>query len=367
MKHLSMILFLTGLFFSCKNSIQEDLTPVESLNSNKILIPSTAKLYDGKGAKLSYLEGNFQYEQFAKSLAKILKDKEVRQIIKSEANKKFDGDFDILAKTFLSINLSNDSFKNIYNRNKEGETIESLISGNEKLNISIPLNIEKWNEISKEVLVVVANGAIENETKQLKAFDSKGKTYLIDAKIQPDQPVIVIGNNERIGLDVNKLDKKGAKVAYARNLGNAEIINYIQCPNLSDIESWYFGGPELRFNVVVYNVSYSTAFSPNPLWSTPSRNQASGGYSAYLNLFNWYFNTSHGQNYVVNPFEIDDAGSTQSLTVGVNGTSTQGITASYNITYKAQDKVLAGRLINYLDSAPTTVGDDRIFYKLENQ
>lgn len=364
MKRLSMILFLTVLFFSCKNSLEDDLKP---LNEGNILIPSTAKLFDEKGAKVNYLEGNFQYEQFAKSLAKLLKDKEVRKIIKSEANKKFDGDFDILAKTFLTINLIKDSFKNTYNKNKEGELFEDLINLNEKLNISIPINIEKWNEISKEVLVVVANGAIENQTKQLKAFDSNGKTYLIDGILPPDQPVIVIGNNERVGLNVYKVDRKGAKVAYTRNLGNAEIINYIQCPNLGEIESWYFGGPELRFNVVVYNVSYSTTFSPNPLWSTLSRNQASGGYAAYLNLFNWYFNTSHGQNYQVNSFEIDDAGSTQSLTVGVNGTSTQGVTASYNITYKAQDKVLAGRLIYYLDSAPTTIGDDRIFYKLENQ
>jgi len=284
-----------------------------------------------------------------------------------EANKKFDGDFNILAKTFLSINLSNDSFKNVYNKNREGETIESLINGNDKLNISVPMNIARWDEISKEVLVVVANGAIESQTKHLKAYDSNGKTYLIDAIIEPNQPVIVIGNNERVGLGIEKSDSKAGRVAYTRTTGKAEIINMIQCPNLSQIESWYFGGPELRFNTVVYSVSNAMAFPPGVVWSTPSRGQASAGYATYLNMFNWHYNTSHGQNYHISSFEIDDAGSTQSLTVGVNGTKTQGVTASYNITYKAQDKVLASRLINYLDSAPTSIGDDRIFYKIENQ
>jgi hypothetical protein len=297
----------------------------------------------------------------------MLKSKEVRKIIKSEASKKFDGDFDILVKTFLSINLSNDSFKNVYNKNREGETIKSLINGNDKLNLSVPVNISMWNEITKEVLVVVANGAIESQTKLLKAYDSNGKTYLIDAIIEPNQPVIVIGNNERVGLGIGKSESKGGRVAYSRNTGNAEIIDMIQCPNLSQIESWYFGGPELRFNTVVYSVSNSMAFPPGIVWSTPSRGQASAGYATYLNMFNWHYNTSHGQNYHISSFEIDDAGSTKSLTVGVNGTQTQGVTASYNITYKAQDKVLASRLINYLDSAPTSIGDDRIFYKIENQ
>jgi hypothetical protein len=229
------------------------------------------------------------------------------------------------------------------------------------------VNISMWNEITKEVLVVVANGAIESQTKLLKAYDSNGKTYLIDAIIEPNQPVIVIGNNERVGLGIGKSESKGGRVAYSRNTGNAEIIDMIQCPNLSQIESWYFGGPELRFNTVVYSVSNSMAFPPGIVWSTPSRGQASAGYATYLNMFNWHYNTSHGQNYHISSFEIDDAGSTQSLTVGVNGTQTQGVTASYNVTYKAQDKVLASRLINYLDSAPTSIGDDRIFYKIENQ
>ncbi|MCP1386017.1 hypothetical protein [Runella salmonicolor] len=77
----------------------------------------------------------------------------------------------------------------------------------------------------------------------------------------------------------------------------------------------------------------------------------------------------------IQSYEIDDDGTTQEFTVGVTqGTKASGAgiegsssqTASFKLTYKAQDKKLAGELIHYTKSSPSSIGDGSIQFTLEN-
>lgn len=84
----------------------------------------------------------------------------------------------------------------------------------------------------------------------------------------------------------------------------------------------------------------------------PARQNASNGYTlpsstAVQNLFSWHFDSNHGPDYYLQSYEIDDSGTTQSLTVGVTAGKKDVITgnALFTLTYKAQDKVLKGELI----------------------
>ncbi|HLO44850.1 MAG TPA: DUF3103 family protein [Leadbetterella sp.] len=189
-----------------------------------------------------------EYEDFAKEIARLLSEKDFRKILKEEANKKFDGDYDILFSNFKNVQFKSKKIEDFI-------TSSNVARANEKLNISIPILIENWNESKQEPLVAVAIGVVEKETKFLKAFDSKGKSYILDANIEPNVPVIIIGNNERMNYKEEIKKNKSARTS-----GNYEKITWLKCPNLSDIESWYFGAPELRFDGVVYNNDFSAAF-----------------------------------------------------------------------------------------------------------
>ncbi len=189
---------------------------------------------------------------------------------------------------------------------------------NPKLNISVPVLIGSWNDETQQPLVAIAIGAIEGETKFLKAYDSNGTEYLLDANTEPDVPVIVIGNNERMDGDFQAVEESSNN---ARTSGNLEKMTYLKCPNLNDIESWYFGGPEIRFDGAVYQVGSTSGVQAFTKTQTPSRSSAKSGYSLNQGLFEWYFDNTHGPDYYLQTWEIDDSGTTykftSSVTVGV--------------------------------------------------
>lgn len=113
-----------------------------------------------------------------------------------------------------------------------------------------------------------------------------------------------------------------------RTSGKLERVTYIKCPNLGDIESWYFGGPELRFDGVVYNDNFSSAHQAFTKTQLPSRSNAKDGYTLNQGLFYWYFADHHGPDYYVQSWEIDDSGTTHKFSVGVTTTAKDPITGS---------------------------------------
>lgn len=263
-------------------------------------------------------------------LALSLKQKDIRTFVKEEANKTFDGDFDILVSRVAELKIGNDKFserikKNAPNGYAKGKEVFDNAIKNKKLNVSIPILIDNWDDSRQQPLVAVAIGVSEKETKFLKAFDSNGKTYLLDAKTEPNVPVIVVGNDERLNY---KTQTKKTKMPEHLETTRKSLGLSVQF--LTAIKPWYYGAPELRFEGVVYNDSFSSAFLAfTKMEYPPSRSHASNGYtlSAWtqtLNLFEWHFDANHGPDYYIQSYEIDDDGTTQEFTVGV----TQGTKAS---------------------------------------
>ncbi len=362
------IAILTSITFSCKN--EESLIPASQNIDKEFMIPSTAKIIDEKSARLSYLNGLEDYENLAKDLAKVLSKEAIREKIKFEVQKKFDGDFDILFSNFIKINDNSKSIKDYFS----GEKIQNILK-NEKLNVSIPVKIENW-DTKKQLLVAVWIGADEKNTNKVLAYDSRGKMYLLDVKNEPDVPVIVLGINERMNFEkVVKQDRK------SRTSGNYESITWLKCPNLSAIEPWLNGAPELRFTAVVYNDNFSAAFqSGNNTEYCPSRHHASDGYTLALwtsnqNLFRWYFDENHGPDYYLQVIEEDDNQYSSKLSVGVTATTKTKIEAgesgyegkaNFEISYSPQDEVLKGELIHFSHPNVSIIGDGNISFRLES-
>jgi len=94
----------------------------------------------------------------AKQLASSLNEKEIRQFIKNEALKKFDGDFDILYKDAKSKIVNGKTFQNhlagtgtislsttksMSSTPEQSKKLESIGNYVPLLNIAVPVNIEK--------------------------------------------------------------------------------------------------------------------------------------------------------------------------------------------------------------------------------
>ena len=90
------------------------------------------------------------------------------------------------------------------------------------------------------------------------------------------------------------------------------------------------------------------------------------GFPIEIGLFEWYFDDNHGPDYYIQSFEIDDDGTTQSLTVGVSAGKKDDVsgTASFSFTYKGQDKVLKGELIHYTSQLPKVIADSQIIFEI---
>ena len=250
--------------------------------------------------KKSITEDPATYERFAISLAKTLNEEEVRKFIHDKTMEQFDGDYDILFKdvanhsftdgsTFIEKLANNDD-----NANSQ-EFFESIIENEKRFNIAVPVHCESW-ECSNFIPLV----AIQSKNPETKSFDSNGNIELLDTKTAPDSPVVVVGLNERVDLNGDLLpeiigggnggsgDEPGGIAGPNANRKNCigcfsggggggsggggsggggsgggsggggtdlredkteEKLYKINIPDLSEVEGWVYGKPEIWVKV----------------------------------------------------------------------------------------------------------------------
>ena len=190
-------------------------------------------------------------------------------------------------------------------------------------------------------LVAISIEAIENETTSLRAFDNNGKPYLIDANLEPDLPVIIIGNNERIDDDGVLKTKFGIKSNPLRQENSPEYVYAMKIDNVNDIESWYMGEPEIK--CVISGYRFGTVVSP--VWSgdwTPGRNTIEQEYIPNTFTFTW--TTDYGNYLTYTWMEEDFAGPDKDVNIPITfQATTGGVTSTYSTTIVRanQDKVIA--------------------------
>jgi hypothetical protein len=206
--------FICGVvFIGCKDEGKNEVVdPQSKVVNDEILIPNTAKLFDEKSARKSNVnqditpEIEVMLEDVAKNIAENLDNVQLRKLLKEEALLKRDGDFDILVNSL--INEKSDFQKMVNKKDKQfTDRLKNYIINYPKLNISIPMHIEKWDVNTKQLLVAALRN---HEEDYLVAFGSNKLKMLIDHNKNPDKPVIVVGFNERIELvkTTTKLEKK---------------------------------------------------------------------------------------------------------------------------------------------------------------
>jgi Protein of unknown function (DUF3103) len=275
LKTLSVLAAFSSVFIvACEK--QNDV-PTNEVNS------SVVELNQGK------------YDQdmvdFAKSLAASMKNKDMRAAIKKEASKQFDEDYDILWAKFKEGNVGGTSIEKLVSIKAEVGTT-SLRTVQDRLpllNIAVPVNSDKWNTDNFTPLVaVIPSGVKDKDIKQIKAYDAEGKEFMLDAQKRPDYPVVVVGNNERVTFSEtkgyllkNKFKQEEANLpitladedptggggtytpppttpSYCVNFYNSLAIGAYKSDNLSSIEGWFRGAPELVINILGGDGEYAS-------------------------------------------------------------------------------------------------------------
>lgn len=202
MKNSVLIALLSFIFiFSCS---EPEFGDEPNLDVNNISLKSSSNDY---------------YElkkKFAIALHKAMKDhQEVRQFIKDEALKKFNGDYDVLYNYVSDARVAGSSFRDIIASYYENESdLTELENAVPSLTIFVPklpedsFSAENWN-VAEEVPLVAIRQLGSNKVPLISSDET---SYLLPGGIIPSFPVVVLKRNERITLpnqpSYNNLDTR---------------------------------------------------------------------------------------------------------------------------------------------------------------
>lgn len=170
---------------------------------------------------------NEDLKNFSLAIGRALKgNKDFRNLIKNEALKRYDGDFDVLLSHIASKPIMNNNnqhhalrsdestvlVKDLLNisynidqnnlRSESSSIIDELMKKYPDLQISIPIHADDWDEDSDSIPIItfIPEESVDGVTKELTGYDQNENIVMLDALNAPDFPVIVIGQNERAGF-----------------------------------------------------------------------------------------------------------------------------------------------------------------------
>ena len=241
----SLFVLFVMLLSSCKKEvgINESATIAEDATV------STTSLVTGNAEK------DARKLKVAKALAKALTKLETRQMIKDEALKKFDGDYDILYANAKTKKLPNGKSleEDLFGTAQDISTVDPTL--NIYVTELVGQNAATWNVNTHTPKVVyVPSDYDDMKTPTVTAYDAQGHTYVFDNFKEPTEILVVISDNERVDdkgkLIVGFRPTDGKPVlqtrANYRTDGQPEGVWQVNVPFLKDIESWTNGGPEIE-------------------------------------------------------------------------------------------------------------------------
>jgi hypothetical protein len=179
-KKFYLVALIFGLY-SCQKEISEKISPDKQITQS--------------------LKFNLKKE-FGSAFSKALvQSKELRDVIREEAIKQFDNDYDVLYENIkdkkIGAGTINELISQFYENKSDAELIAKELP---LLTIFVPelpensFSAAKWNT-SNEIPEVAINLPKSNDVFMFKA---DGSDYILDKKYAPAFPVVVIKENERI-------------------------------------------------------------------------------------------------------------------------------------------------------------------------
>lgn len=199
---LSLVIFsaISALMVRCQ--LTEPIRELKTTETETIIISATSQERDRVAL------------DFGKKLAPLLKQEDVRNFIKSEALKQFDGDYDILVQEAFHKtvgNAQNDDGARVItfgelllNQPFNARTTSSNeYETNPLLQLSVPMlpdgtTVDDWRTSTHEPIVIVLTEENDGATGFVEGINSNGNPVIIDVDDPGSEPIIVISENERL-------------------------------------------------------------------------------------------------------------------------------------------------------------------------
>ncbi len=201
--YLSLIITSVAFFMAC--------------DKNEVEYPSK------KDVSSKIKESNQIIESFAKSLAVVLQDNEkCRELIKSEAARKINFDYDVLYMLVKDKDLGNGAtLESLMLNYMDAKDLKFISNSFPTLTIFVPtlpensFSCELWDTKTEIPDVAIRS----NNNLQTYCFDAKGNEYVLDSDEIPGFPIVVLKINERIAVKKNT----GGNSPVLRSMGNLEF------------------------------------------------------------------------------------------------------------------------------------------------
>ncbi|MFC7500950.1 DUF3103 family protein [Nocardioides sp. GCM10030258] len=133
-------------------------------------------------------------DYLAKKLATATASADLRSTIHKAVAKRFDGDEEALWSSLAS----DPSFSAKVAGRDKSSAVTSRAGELPRLQIAVPSNFDSWDPDKFAPLVAYLPQSVDdNDLKTIRAYDAAGNVVELDAHVEPSQPVIVLGLNER--------------------------------------------------------------------------------------------------------------------------------------------------------------------------
>jgi hypothetical protein len=185
---------------------------------------------------------------FARLLSKAVEEKEVRDLLKNEAQKRFDADWDVLYvmvknKPLPSGRTLEQHLQKLSAEINTGQSLQQMEANLPLLTILVPrfekFSAANWNTDAEVPLVVARNLKEMKATGKYKAVDSQGQITELDAHKHPIVPVIFVKDNEALEIIAEK-----EAPATAVTMTHKDIEKYPAVFKYKGM-SYYFSDPTL--------------------------------------------------------------------------------------------------------------------------
>lgn len=198
---------LTILFVGCTNNL-----PDENILTNKEMERAIEKT-----------PYNEAFAGIAQTVSKAMSSSnEFSQIVKELALQKFDGDYDIMLSTIGKKQVSDyvstkgssgtisvaEMFDDLFPADTKTITAEEVIATLTEMypmmQISVPVHADEWEDGYIPTVVFLDENYHDTVTEYVLGYNANGEEVWVDAINEPDVPIIVISENERMGLTVEE-------------------------------------------------------------------------------------------------------------------------------------------------------------------
>jgi len=192
-------------------------------------------------------EQNTKLDVFAQMIAVAAKNENFRSLIKEKVLEQFDFDYDVLWADLATQKITENGkeilVKEFANTILSGtksayKSVDDLLKNIPNPQISIPVNIDKWDDKSYVPLVAYAYFDEQNK-KSLFAYDSNSDKTQLSVTEEPTEPVIVVGLSERVDKNGNLMvGVDGFVIPEDVRISAKEVQNVIKSSNLKSCKNW---------------------------------------------------------------------------------------------------------------------------------